>query len=147
MPKEDVMHDPQRIYDAMLIKAFRADITLGALWVWLKPYRIKVPDPDLKRQPPSVFKMRVQVFVGWFLKPLADRLWDTDRTHDIKTLDWMANLESQDTNRVNRNEKQDLVRKYNQDRGRGRIIHGNAEAQKASNQWHVTKVNIKQRRM
>jgi len=59
----------------------------------------------------------------------------------------MANLESQDTNRVNRNEKQALVRKYNQDRGRGRIIYGNAEAQKASNQWHVTKVNIKQRRM
>jgi len=138
--------DKQRIYDAMLIKAFRADITLAILWVWLKPYNISPPDFALKRQPPKVFKMRVQIFVGWYLKPLADRLWDTDRTHDIKTLDWMAKLESQNTNRINQNEKQNLRRLHYADRGRGQVIGENAERQNASNQWHITKSTKKPKR-
>ena len=74
--------DKQRLYDAMLIKAFRADATVGHLWWWLKGLGIEIPDKTLKRQPPTN-KMRVQSFVGTFLKPLADRLWDTDRSQDI----------------------------------------------------------------
>ena len=140
--------DKQRIYDAMLIKAFRADKTLAALYIWLKPYDINPFDSEskLKRQPPPVFKMRVQIFVGWYLKPLADRLWDTEKVHDIKTLDWMAKLESQNTNRINQNEKQNLVRRNAKDRRRGAFLHEKSDAQKASNQWNVTKSGNKTRR-
>jgi len=100
--------DKQRLYDAMLIKAFRADATVGHLWWWLKGLGIEIPDKTLKRQPPSS-KMRVQTFVGVCLKPLADRLWDTDRSQDIKTLDWMVNLDSQRTG--DSNWKRNLQRK------------------------------------
>ena len=138
--------DKQRIYDALLIKAFRADVTLNDLRFWLKPYDIGIQDPNLKRQPPPVSKMRVQIFVGWYLKPLADRLWDTEKVHDIKTLDWMAKLESQNTNRINQNEKQNLVRRNAKDRRRGAFLHEKSDAQKASNQWNVTKSGNKTRR-
>jgi hypothetical protein len=130
--------DNQKIYDAMLIKAFRADVTLGTLWYWLKPYNINPPDPTLKRQPP-IAKMRVQVFVGTFLKPLSDKLWDTDKTHDIKTLYWMDKLDSQNTNKVMDSDIQNLKRKSNNDRRRQGFLHDNLQAQNASNQWKVTK--------
>lgn len=131
----------QRVYDAMLIKAFRADITLGRLWYWLRPYEIEVPDGVLKRQPhTNLSKMRVQVFVGDFLKPLADRLWDTERTHDIKTLDWMARLNCQSTGRVMMNDLKNLKYKSNRDRRRTGFLADNLNHQNASNQWNVTKV-------
>ena len=132
------MHDPQRIYDAMLIKAFRADITFMQMWYWLKPYNIRIPDPELKRQPP-VLKMRVQAFIGAYLKPLADRLWDTDRTHDIKTLDWMANFDSQNTERRMRDDIAKLKRENKKDRRRTAILRENIEGQRLNNQWNVTK--------
>ena len=138
--------DKQRIYDAMLIKAFRADKTLGMLWYWLKVYKMDVPEEGLKRQPPRGAPMRVQVFVGSFLKPLADRLWDTDKTHDIKTLDWMANLECQGTDRVSQNERKLLARKNRADRRRTAFLRENIEAQNTGNQWAVTKGRAKQRR-
>ena len=130
--------DNQKIYDAMLIKAFRADVTLGMLWYWLKPYNIIPPDLTLKRQPPRV-KMRVQVFVGTFLKPLSDRLWDTDKTHDIKTLYWMDKLDCKNTNRIMHSDLQNLKRKSNNDRRRQAFLGENMEGQKANNQWKVTK--------
>lgn len=133
----------QRIYDAMLIKAFRADKTVGMLWYWLKVYKMNIPEEGLKRQPPRV-PMRVQAFVGSFLKPLADRLWDTDKTHDIKTLDWMANLECQVTDRVSQNERKLLARKNRADRRRTAYLRENIEAQKAGNQWAVTKGRARQ---
>ena len=80
------------------------------------------------------------------LRLYLDRLWDTDRSHDIKTLDWMAKLKSEQTNRINNNEKQHLKVHHKKDRGRGMVIGENAEAQNASNQWHVTKGRAKQRR-
>jgi hypothetical protein len=138
--------DKQRIYDAMLIKAFRADITLGQMWYWLKPYNINPPEPDLKRQPPRI-PMRVQSFVGVFLKPLADRLWDTDRSQDIKTLDWMAKLNSENTNRVQENEQQNLYRKNKKDRQKTAFLRNNHEHQKSSGQWGVTKGKTRVRRM
>ena len=134
--------DKQRIYDAMLIKAFRADKTVGMLWYWLKVYKIHIPDPELKRQPPSQ-KMRVQSFVGHYLKPLADRLWDTDRDQDIKTLDWMANLECK---RTGSRERENLARKSNKDRRRGGLLGEMIEKTKLNNQWHVTKGRPRQRR-
>jgi hypothetical protein len=138
VPEENLMHDPQRIYDAMLIKAFRADITFDRMRWWLKPYGISVPDPELKRQPP-ILKMRVQIFVGTFLKPLADRLWDTDKTQDIKTLNWMANLNNQNTAQRTFNEISKLKKQNTNDRRRSGILRANLEGQKASNQWNVTK--------
>ena len=132
------MNDNQKIYDAMLIKAFRADVTLGMLWHWLKPYNISPPDSTLKRQPPRA-KMRVQAFVGSFLKPLADRLWDTDKTHDIKTLYWMDKLNCKNTNRIIDNDMQSLKRKSNNDRRRQGFLNDNLQGQKANNQWNVTK--------
>jgi hypothetical protein len=127
--------DRQRLYDAMLIKAFRQDIKIGYLYHWLKPLGIEIPDPTLKRQPPTN-TMRVQSFVGHYLKPLADRLWDTDRDQDIKTLDWMANLECK---RTGSRERDSLMRKSRIDRIRVGLTHQNVERKKQSNQWHVTK--------
>jgi len=132
------MHDPQRIYDAVLIKAFRADITFMQMWYWLKPYNIRIPNPELKRQPP-ILRMRVQVFVGAFLKPLADRLWDTDKTQDIKTLDWMANLNNQNTAQRISNDITKLKKQNTNDRRRSAILRENLEGQRRSNQWNVTK--------
>jgi len=133
------MHDPQRIYDAMLIKAFRADITLMQMWYWLKPYNIRIPNKTLKRQPP-ILKMRVQAFVGSHLKPLADRLWDTDKTQDIKTLDWMANLNNQNTAQRISNDITKLKKQNTNDRRRSAILRENLEGQRRSNQWNVVKL-------
>lgn len=134
--------DRQRLYDAMLIKAFRADKTCGILWYWLKGLGIEIPDATLRRQPPTS-KMRVQSFVGHYLKPLADRLWDTDRSQDIKTLDWMANL---DCRRTGSQELGKLKQTSNIDRRRQGLLFNSWERQMLSNQWHVTKGKIKTRR-
>jgi len=133
------MMDRQRLYDAMLIKAFRQDRTVGQLWWWLKGLGIEIPDKTLLRQPPTS-KMRVQTFVGMFLKPLADRLWDTDRTKDIETLNWMVNLRCQNTSR---SEKTRLMRESRIDRVRQGLLHHDLYRLHASNQWHVTKGKIR----
>lgn len=134
--------DRQRLYDAMLIKAFRADKTVGILWYWLKGLGIEIPDKTLRRQPPSS-KMRVQSFVGHYLKPLADRLWDTDKSQDIKTLDWMAGLDSKLTGS---REIEKLKRESNTDRRRQGLLYQDMQRYKTSNQWHITKSNAKVRR-
>jgi hypothetical protein len=138
--------DRQRIYDAMLIKGFRSDITIGYLYYWLKPYNIAPPDKDLMRQPPMANKMSVRVFVGTFLKPLADRLWDTDPSQDMKTLDWMKNIECQQDRKID-NERRRLRRQVTHDHGRMDILGHNLERQHTNNQWHVTKSKIKLRRV
>lgn len=127
--------DKQRIYDAMLIKAFRKDATLWDMMRWLKVYDITVPDKSLKRQP-RYTKMRVQSFVGFYLKPLADRLWDTESTQDIKTLDWIKNLDCQDTSK---NEIAKVRRDSISARRRAALIKMKEERHKSSNQWHVNK--------
>ncbi len=138
--------DRQRIYDAMLIKAFRSDITLGYLYYWLKPYDIAPPDKGLMRQPPMASKMSVRVFVGTFLKPLADRLWDTGPSDDVKTLDWMRNIECQQNRKVDY-ERRKLRREITIDHGRIDLLGKNLERKNPSNQWHVTKSKIKIRRV
>ena len=135
--------DKQRLYDAMLIKAFRQDIKVGYLYYWLKPLGIEIPDKTLKRQPPTS-KIRVQAFVGIYLKPLADRLWDTDSSQDIKTLDWMVNLETQ---RTSKDVSAALKRKSNTDRRFASFLASNHVAQNSSGQWNVTKGKVKTRRI
>lgn len=137
--------DKQRIYDAMLIKAFRSDITLGYLYYWLKPYQIAPPVEGLMRQPPRANKMSVRVFVGTFLKPLADRLWDTDPSHDVKTLDWMKNIECQQSRAIDY-ERRKLRRDTAIDYKRTRLLGRKLDRQNLSNQWHVTKPKTKIRR-
>jgi len=127
--------DKQRLYDALLIKAFRQDKTCGHLWWWLKGLGIEIPDKTLLRQPPTS-KMRVQTFVGLYLKPLADRLWDTDPSKDIETLNWMGNLDSQ---RTGSRERENLIRASKIDRVRQGLLHQDLERHHAKNQWHVTK--------
>lgn len=134
--------DKQRIYDAMLIKAFRKDIRMTDFEKWLKPYGIKIDDGTLNRVPKYVFwPGRVQEMVGRYLKPLADRLWDTGQTDDIKTLDWMKNLNCENTNRKWDRERQKLKKDSNNARRKTKIL-ANAiknDKNKASNQWNVTK--------
>jgi hypothetical protein len=127
--------DKQRIYDAMLIKAFRQDVTVGVLWNWLRVYGIDVPEKNLKRQP-KTNKMRVQAFVGCYLKPLADRLWDTDRSKDLETLDWMTWL---DTQLTKNNDDIKLKRQSNRDRRRSGLIAQSLQRHNRGNQWGVTK--------
>lgn len=128
----------QRIYDAMLIRAFRKDVTVGMLWYWLKPYEISPPDDTLMRQPPPV-KMRVRVFVGRYLKPLADRLWDTEPSTDIKTLDWMRGLTKADTSSKYESERASLKRQSKNDDGKRKIIGRRIEGDQRKNEWGVTK--------
>jgi hypothetical protein len=127
--------DKQRIYDAMLIRAFRKDVTVGVLWNWLRVYGIDVPEKSLKRQP-KTNKMRVQAFVGCYLKPLADRLWDTDRSKDLETLDWMTWL---DTQLTKNNDDVKLKRQSNRDRRRSGLIAQSLQRHNRGNQWGVTK--------
>jgi len=131
--------DKQRLYDAMLIKAFRQDKTVGHLWWWLRGLGIEIPDKTLLRQPPTS-KMRVQTFVGLYLKPLADRLWDTDRSQDIETLNLLGNLDSQ---RTGSRDREKLMRASRMDRVRQGLLHHDLERNHAKNQWHVTKGKIR----
>ncbi len=119
----------------MLIRAFRKDVTVGVLWNWLRVYGIDVPEKSLKRQP-KTNKMRVQAFVGCYLKPLADRLWDTDRSKDLETLDWMTWL---DTQLTKNNDDVKLKRQSNRDRRRSGLIAQSLQRHNRGNQWGVTK--------
>jgi len=133
--------DKQRVYDAMLIKAFRKDIRMTDLEGWLKPYAIQLMQRELKRIPEKIWWVeKVRVTVGRNLKPLADRLWDTDPSKDIETLDWMKNLNcsnpSYDKISV---EKQKLKKKSKINRQFSGILFENWEGQKRSNQWNKVK--------
>ena len=133
--------DKQRIYDAMLIKAFRSDIRMTDLEKWLVPYDIKLMERKLKRIPKKIWWVeKVRVMVANNMRPLSDRLWDTDKSKDIETLNWMANINcsnpSYDKVSV---EKQMLKKKSNADRRRNGILFENWESQKRTNQWNVTK--------
>lgn len=130
----------QRIYDAMLIKAFRAGIRMTDLEKWLAPYDIKLMDRQLKRIPKKIgWAEQVRVMVANNMKPLADRLWDTDKNQDIKTLDWMSNIECHFISDNVLSERKVLKKKSNADRRKGGILLENWDAQKRTNQWNVTK--------
>lgn len=136
--------DKQRIYDAMLIKAFRSDVLMGTLNYWLKVYDIDlIRDKHLYKRIPEYLYMgkRVQEMVGDYMKPLADRLWDTTRADDIKTLDWMQRIEC-----IRRKEiKPKIEESAKESRQRlaeiriNKLVAENIKAEKRMNQWGVTK--------
>lgn len=130
----------QRIYDAMLIKAFRKDVRMTDLEKWLAPYDIKMTENNLMRVPKYIFWIgRVQEMVGRHLKPLADRLWDTDSSQDIKTLDWMSNLSCANKYTKWDVERTKLIKDSNNARRKGGIL---AEAGKRfgkNGQWNIVK--------
>lgn len=136
--------DKQRIYDAMLLKAFRADVLMGTLNYWLKVYDIDlIRDKHLYKRIPEYLYMgkRVQEMVGDYMKPLADRLWDTTRADDIKTLDWMQRIEC-----IRRKEiKPKIEESAKESRQRlaeiriNKLVAENIKAEKRMNQWGVTK--------
>lgn len=109
---------------------------------WLVPYQIKLSECDLMRVPKwIVWNGRVQTMVGKNLKPLADRLWDTDSSKDIETLDWMKNLRCEVTDTRQNNEKYTLKKNSNNARKKTHLL---AEAimsdkRKRSNQWNIIK--------
>jgi hypothetical protein len=132
--------DNQKIYDAMLIKAFRADINMSMLNFWLKPYNINMDDGMLKRCPyPVYYPLRVRVMIARFMKKLSDRLWDTEKKDDIHTLKWMDCIELGKPNNKVASEIQNLKRKSNNDRRKQGFLHENSQSQNASNQWKLTK--------
>ena len=138
--------DKQRIYDAMLIKAFRKDVTTGMLNYWLRPYDINIPDPELKRQPPAN-NMRVQSFVGIYLKPVADRLWDTDKSKDVETLDWMQQFKCEDTNHARKKEIEQNRWQQRKQKALTYAIKTTLYNQHTGNQWGVTKAPVRIRRV
>jgi hypothetical protein len=103
--------EKQRIYDAMLIRAWRKDVTMERLRLWLRPYNICIMDEDLIRTTPYI-PQRVVRFVGIELKPLSDKLFDGDPADDLKILNWLgkSNLRCQKTNRLDLNEKRSTKR-------------------------------------
>jgi hypothetical protein len=103
--------EKQRIYDAMLIRAWRKDVTVERLRLWLRPYNICILDEDLIRTT-SYIPQRVVRFVGIELKPLSDKLFDGDPADDLKILNWLgkSNLRCQKTNRLDLNEKRSTKR-------------------------------------
>jgi hypothetical protein len=136
--------DKQRIYDAMLLKAFRADVLMGTLNYWLKVYDIDIiRDKNVyKRIPEHVYlNKRVQEMVGQYMKQLADRLWDTTKADDIKTLDWMQKLDcvSRKETKTNDTEKAKLSRQRLADIRINKLVAENIKAEKRMNQWGVTK--------
>lgn len=103
--------EKQRIYDALLIRAWRKDVTLNEIRYWLKPYNICITDKDLIRTS-SFMPQRVVRFVGAELKPLSDKLFDGEPTNDINVLNWLSKsgLRTQNTERIRNNDIQNVRR-------------------------------------
>jgi len=135
-----VTPEMQRAYDAMLIKTFRENKRMTELGNWLAPWGIDLQKHALKRCPKSVYwPERVQEMVGRYMRTLADRLWDTERSQDVATLNWMTKL---DINRADRrwdNERSKLRRESNTNRKFAGVLQNNWEGQKRNNQWKVVK--------
>ena len=130
----------QRVYDAMLIKTFRADKRMSELMRWLEPWGIDLQKHDLKRCPKSVYYVeRVQEMVGRFMRPLADRLWDTDKTQDVATLNWMAKIQLGRQDRKWDNERAKMRRESNLNRKLAGVLREQHEGHNRNNQWKVTK--------
>lgn len=103
--------EKQRIYDALLIRAWRKDLTLNEVRYWLKPYNICITDKDLIRTSPFM-PQRVVRFVGAELKPLSDKLFDGEPANDINVLNWLSKsgLRAKNTERIRSNEIQNVRR-------------------------------------
>ena len=138
--REPVTPAMQRVYDALIIKAFRADKRMMDIMNWIKPWGIDIQKHALKRCPKNVYYFeRVQEMVGRFMRPLADRLWDTEKTQDIATLDWMAKLQLGKEDRKWDSERAKMRRESNLNRKFGGVLRENFERHNRNNQWKVTK--------
>ena len=133
--------DNQKIYDAMLIKAFRKDVQMKDIELWLKPYNIKLMECGLRRVPKSIWWCeRVRVMVRNHMRVLADRLWDTGSDKDLETLAWMQNIDCSKKNRDKVIDERARLRKdSNTNRRKAHILKANWEGQKRTNQWNTTK--------
>ena len=136
--------DKQKIYDAMLIRAWRKDAFVNDLRYWLKPYDIDILDPELKRTT-KYMQQYVRRFVGTFLKPLSDRLFDTDPSQDIKTLAWLgaSGLNSQNTDKALTNLMATSNRTERRQRLLGNLIRKDVLMDHAPNQGNIVKGRIK----
>lgn len=138
--RKPVTPEQQRVYDALVIKAFRADKRMIDIINWIKPWGVDLQKHNLKRCPKSVYFMeRVQEMVGRFMRPLADRLWDTDRSQDVATLNWMAKIKLGQQDRKWDNERAAMRKKSNADRVKAGLLRGEYETHLRNNQWKVTK--------
>ena len=130
----------QRIYDAMLIKAFRADINMSTLRSWLKPYDIEISDGTYKRCPENFYGLlRVQVMIGQHMRNLADRLWNTEKIDDIKTLDVMDKFNFSKKSYKMESEINYTNLKSRNDRKAAGIFKAAKEGYLKNNQWNVVK--------
>lgn len=135
-----VTPEMQRAYDAMLIKTFRENKRMSELGNWLAPWGIDLQKHALKRCPKSVYWVeRVQEMVGRFMRPLADRLWDTERSQDVATLNWMAKIQLGQQDRKWDTERAAMRKKSNADRVKAGLLRGEYETHLRNNQWKVTK--------
>jgi hypothetical protein len=81
------MAPDQKYYDAMLIRAYRRFMTGGAFAKWVKEtFGVWPSELPLKRCKGFYTKQGVRAFVGAHLRPLADRLLDSEPSDDIETL-------------------------------------------------------------
>jgi len=135
-----VTPEMQRAYDAMLIKTFRENKRMSELGNWLAPWGIDLQKHALKRCPKSVYWVeRVQEMVGRFMRPLADRLWDTERTQDVATLNWMAKIQLGQQDRKWDKKRAAMRKQSNADRVKAGLLRGEYETHLRNNQWKVTK--------
>lgn len=132
--------EQQRIYDAMLIKTFRENKRMSELGNWLKPWNIDLTTHSFKRCPKDIWwPERIQEMVGRYMKPLADRLWDTERSQDIITLNWMAKIEVGKKVTQWDKDRKILKRESNRNRKFAGFLQGNYAANLRENQWKITK--------
>jgi len=135
-----VTPEMQRAYDAMLIKTFRENKRMSELGNWLAPWGIDLQKHALKRCPKSVYWVeRVQEMVGRFMRPLADRLWDTERSQDVATLNWMAKIQLGQQDRKWDKKRAAMRKQSNADRVKAGLLRGEYETHLRNNQWKVTK--------
>jgi hypothetical protein len=91
----------QKLYDAMLIRAYRRFMVGHVFSRWVFDTFGMWPNQlPLKRCKKFYREMGVRAFVGVFLRPLADRLIDSDPSKDIETLHLLqgtwSNLDCED---------------------------------------------------
>jgi len=135
-----VTPEMQRAYDAMLIKTFRENKRMSELGNWLAPWGIDLQKHALKRCPKSVYWVeRVQEMVGRFMRPLADRLWATERSQDVATLNWMAKIQLGQQDRKWDKKRAAMRKQSNADRVKAGLLRGEYETHLRNNQWKVTK--------
>jgi hypothetical protein len=79
--------------------------------------------------------------LGDYMRPLANRLWDTTKADDIKTLDWMQRVTciARDHVKPRIEEAKNESRRHRAEVRNAKFVRDNIQAEKRSNQWGVTK--------